>query len=201
MSNYGKMDGGGTGDLTMLLRRMQQGDRAAAEQATALIYNELRRIASRAMRRERQGHTLQTTGLVNEAYLRLAAAGSLEIHNRGHFFAIASEQMRRILVDHARAADAQRRGGGAIQIALEDVQAGTPPPSVDLLLLHESLTELERVDPRAAKVVELRYFGGYTDHEVVEALGVALSTVRRDWAFARSWLFHRMQAPAQTAPK
>jgi len=176
-----------------LLNRMQKGDRAAGEEAAAKIYGELHRIASREMRRERPGHTLQTTALVNEAYMRLAAAGSLEIQSRGHFFAVASQQMRRILVDHARSAGAQRRGGGAMQVDLDAVAIGVEGRSVDLLLLDESLAELEKIEPRAAKVVELRYFGGYTDKEVVEALGVSLATVRRDWEFARSWLFRRMQ--------
>jgi RNA polymerase sigma factor (TIGR02999 family) len=177
---------------------MQKGDRAAADEAASRIYGELHRIASREMRRERRGHTLQTTALVNEAYLRLAAAGSLEIQSRGHFFAMASQQMRRILVDYARSAGAQRRGGGAIQIDLDNARAGTEGRGLDLLLLDESLAELERIEPRAAKVIELRYFGGYTDKEVVQALGVSLATVRRDWEFARSWLFRRMQGPGNT---
>jgi RNA polymerase sigma factor (TIGR02999 family) len=113
---------------------------------------------------------------------------------------VASQQMRRILVDHARSARAQRRGGGAIQIGLDEVQAGTEDRSLDLLLLDESLAELERIDGRCAKVVELRYFGGYTDKEVVEVLGVSLATVRRDWEFARSWLFRRMQGKGETGP-
>jgi RNA polymerase sigma factor (TIGR02999 family) len=179
---------------------MQKGDRAAGDEAASRIYGELHRIASREMRRERPGHTLQTTALVHEAYMRLSAAGSLEIESRGHFFAVASRQMRRILVDHARSAGAQRRGGGAIQIELDDAQAGTEDRGLDLLLLDESLAKLERIDPRAAKVVELRYFGGHTDKEVVEALGVSLATVRRDWEFARSWLFRRMQGPGGRKP-
>jgi RNA polymerase sigma factor (TIGR02999 family) len=189
-----------TGGLTLLLNRMQKGDRAAGEQAAARIYGELHRIASREMRRERPGHTLQTTALVNEAYLRLSAAGSLEIQSRGHFFAVASQQMRRILVDHARSAGAQRRGGGAVQLDLGAVQLGAEGRSLDLLLLDESLAALEKIEPRAAKVVELRYFGGHTDKEVVEALGVSLATVRRDWEFARSWLFRRMQGNVDRRP-
>jgi len=189
-----KAGSGDTGDLTLLLNRMQEGDRAAGQEAASKIYGELHRIASREMRRERPGHTLQTTALINEAYLRLSAAGSLEIQSRGHFMAVASQQMRRILVDHARSSGAQRRGGGALQIDLDAVQAAADGRSTDLLLLDESLAELERLDPRAAKVIELRYFGGYTDKEVVEALGGSLATVRRDWEFARSWLFSRMQA-------
>ncbi len=174
---------------------MRHGDRDASEKAVDLVYGELHRIAAGQMRREPRGHTLQTTALVHEAYIRLIGSDteSLEIQNRGHFFAVASQQMRRILVDHARASQAQRRGGGAVEVGLDQVQLGSETQSIDVLLLDEALTELERLEPRAARVVELRYFGGYTDKEVVEALGVALATVRRDWEFARSWLFDRMR--------
>jgi RNA polymerase sigma-70 factor (ECF subfamily) len=187
---------GDPGSLTGLLNRMQKGDRQAGEQAASLIYGELHRIAAGAMRHEREGHTLQTTALVNEAYMRLSGSAALEIQSRAHFFALASQQMRRILVDYARAESAQRRGGRAVRIDLDEVQAATEIRGVDLLLLDESLAEFERMSPRAAKVVELRYFGGYTDKDTAEALGVSLATVRRDWEFARSWLFHRMRAQA-----
>jgi RNA polymerase sigma factor (TIGR02999 family) len=172
---------------------MRHGDRDAGQAAVELVYTELHRIASSQMRRERPGHTLQTTALVHEAYIRLIGSASLEIRNRGHFFAVASQQMRRILVDHARAGQAQRRGGGAAKVELDQVQLGTETESIDVLLLDHALSELGRLEPRAARVVELRYFGGYTDQEVVEALGVALATVRRDWEFARTWLFDRMR--------
>lgn len=180
-------------DLTSLLNRMRQGDQKAGNEAIALVYGELHRIASREMRHEREGHLLQTTALVNEAYLRLLGSRSVEIQDRAHFFALASKQMRRILIDHARSENAQRRGGQAVRLDLDRVALPSASQSVDLLLLNEALEELERIDPRAAQVVELRYFGGYTDHEVVEALGASLSTVRRDWEFARSWLFDRMR--------
>jgi RNA polymerase sigma factor (TIGR02999 family) len=172
---------------------MRQGDRDAGDAAVELVYSELHRIAAGQMRHERPGHTLQTTALVHEAYVRLVGSESLEIQNRGHFFAVASQQMRRILVDHARAGLAQRRGGGAVKVDLNQVQLGVETQNIDVLLLDESLRELERLEPRAARVVELRYFGGYTDREVVEVLGVALATVRRDWEFARSWLFDHMR--------
>jgi RNA polymerase sigma-70 factor (ECF subfamily) len=180
-------------NVTALLNRMRNGDREAGDEVAELVYGELHRLASREMRREREGHTLQTTALVHEAYLQLAGSQSVEIQNRGHFFAVASQQMRRILVDHARSNSAQRRGGGGLKVDLDQVQIGAPGPSIDVLSLDESLRELEQLDPRAAKVVELRYFGGYTDKEVVAALGVSLATVRRDWEFARSWLFDRME--------
>jgi RNA polymerase sigma-70 factor (ECF subfamily) len=180
-------------NITALLNRMRCGDREAGDEVAGMVYGELHRIASREMRHEREGHTLQTTALVHEAYLKLAGAQSLEIRNRGHFYAVASQQMRRILVDHARSSAATRRGGGALKVDLDKLRIGAAERSIDVLLLDESLGELERLDPRAAKVVELRYFGGYTDTEVVEALGVSMATVRRDWEFARSWLFDRMQ--------
>jgi RNA polymerase sigma-70 factor (ECF subfamily) len=180
-------------DVTALLNRMRSGDREAGDRVAGLVYNELHRIASREMRHEREGHTLQTTALVHEAYVRLAGSQSLEIQNRGHFFAVASQQMRRILVDHARSNGAQRRGGSAVRVDLDKLQVAAAERSIDVILLDESLRELERLEPRAAKVVELRYFGGYTDKEVVDALGVSLATVRREWEFARSWLFDKMQ--------
>jgi RNA polymerase sigma factor (TIGR02999 family) len=177
---------------------MRRGDRQAGDEVAGLVYQELHRIASREMRHEREGHTLQTTALVHEAYLRLAGAELLEIQNRGHFFAVASQQMRRILVDHARSCRAQRRGGGALRVDLDKLQIGVAERSVDVLLLDEALGNLERLDPRAAKVVELRYFGGYTDKEVVEVLGVSLATVRRDWEFARTWLFDQMRGKGRS---
>lgn len=182
-----------SGDLTLLLNQMQQGDPVAGEQAVELVYGELHRIASRELHRERPGHLLQTTALIHEAYVRLAGSEALQIHNRMHFFAIASQQMRRILVDYARAQNAQRRGGGALNVSLDGLNVSTEPRGIDLLLLDEALRDLQQVDPRAAQIVELRYFGGHTDKEAAEALGVSVPTVRRDWEFARSWLFDRMQ--------
>ncbi len=183
----------GEPQLTVLLNRMREGDRDAGSAAVQLVYGELHRVAAKQMRKERRGHTLQTTALVHEAYVRLMGAESLEIQNRGHFFAVASQQMRRILVDHARASQAQRRGGAAERVDLDMVQLGAGGENIDVLELDEALRELERMEPRAAHVVELRYFGGYTDKEVVEATGAPLSSVRRDWEFARSWLFNRLR--------
>jgi RNA polymerase sigma factor (TIGR02999 family) len=179
-------------DLTLLLTQMQRGDPQAGEKAIALVYSELHRIASRELRGERPGHLLQTTALIHEAYTRLIGSQGLEIQNRVHFFAIASRQMRRVLVDYARTNHAQKRGGGASQVALDQVHAGIDPRAIDLVALDQSLHDLESVDPRAAQVVELRFFGGYTDQEIGGALGVSVPTVRRDWEFARSWLFDRM---------
>jgi RNA polymerase sigma factor (TIGR02999 family) len=187
--------------LTVLLNRMRQGDRGAGQKAVDLVYTELHRIARGQMRRERPGHPLQTTALVNEAYVKLVGGSAMEIQDRGHFFAVASQQMRRILVDYARAGNAQRRGGGATPVELDLVRLGSEPPSIDILELDEALQELERLEPRAGSVVELRYFGGYTDKEVVEALGIPLTTVRRDWEFARTWLFDRMRGGERRGPK
>jgi RNA polymerase sigma-70 factor, ECF subfamily len=186
-------EAGQTEDLTWLLTQMQHGDAGASEKAIALVYSELHRIASRELRGEKPGHLLQTTALIHEAYARLIGSHSLEIHNRVHFFAIASQQMRRVLVDYARANNAQKRGGGAAKVSLDNVQAGIDPRSVDVVALDESLRELERIDPRAAQVVEMRFFGGYSDPEIGEALHVSVPTLRRDWEFARTWLFDRMR--------
>ena len=180
------------GGLTYLLNRMQSGDKDAGDQAVTLVYDELHRIAARQMQGERGGGDLQTTALIHEAYARLVGGEPIEIQSRGHFFAIASQQMRRVLVDAARSERAQKRGGLALKVPLDEVRIAAGSRGEDMLALDEALRELELIDPRAAKVVELRYFGGYTDKEVVETLGVALSTVRRDWEFARSWLFDQM---------
>jgi RNA polymerase sigma-70 factor, ECF subfamily len=184
------------GDLTLMLKRMKDGDRQAGETVVARVYGELHRIAAREMRRERPGHTLQTTALIHEAYLRLAGAGAPEIHNRGHFFAVASQQMRRVLVDHARASGSLKRGGAAARVDLDSVRVGAVDPDAQLVRLDDALSDLERLDPRPAKVVELKYFGGYTDREVAETLDLSVATVRRDWEFARSWLFDQMSGPS-----
>jgi RNA polymerase sigma-70 factor, ECF subfamily len=186
--------------LTSLLAKMQRGDPQAGQEAMALVYSELHRIAARELRDERPGHLLQTTALIHEAYSRLVGSQSLEIQSRAHFFALASSQMRRILVDHARASHAQKRGGNAAKVDLEEVRAGIDPRTVDLLALDESMQELERVDSRASQVVEMRFFGGYTDAEIAETLGISAPTVRRDWEFARAWLLNRMQPIAPRKP-
>jgi len=189
-----KPETSGAPDLTMLLNRMRLGDADAGNEAAAIVYRELHGIASRQMRKERPGHALQTTALVHEAYLRLLGSSpGFRIQDRAHFFALAARQMRHVLIEHARSSRAQRHGGGAVQVELDRVVLSTNDAGVDVLELNECLGELERIDARAAQVVELRYFGGYTDKEVVEALGISLSAVRRDWEFARSWLFDRMR--------
>jgi RNA polymerase sigma-70 factor (ECF subfamily) len=178
--------------LTELLNRMGQGDRKAGSRAVPLIYEELHQIAARAMRSERPGHTLQTTALIHEAYLRLVDDDKFKVENRGHFYALASIQMRKVLVEHARARNAARRGGGAVHESIHRIEIGAEGRSIDLLLLDESLEELERLDPRAAKVVELKYFGGLSDEEAADALLITPRMVRRDWEHARGWLLTRM---------
>jgi RNA polymerase sigma factor (TIGR02999 family) len=182
--------------LTVLLNRMSKGDHEAGEQAARMIYGQMRRIASSRLRSERANHTLQTTGLVHEAYLRLSGGAEIEVRDRAHFYALASQQMRRILIDYARAQRVGKRNGG-VRVDLDLVRLGSEPRSIDVLALDEALHALERIDPRAAKGVELHYFGGYSEAELADALDISAATVRRDWAFARSWLFDRMRPSAQ----
>ena len=160
----------------------------------AALYRDLRKLAASRMRRESGSHTLQPTALVNEVYLRMAQ-GPDAINGRTHFFALAASAMRRVLVDHARHKHARKRGGNDIRVTVEDV-AGPGPIDIDVLALEEALTELARLDARATRVVELRFFGGHTDREVCEILGENLARVRRDWQFARAWLKTRLQPVA-----
>jgi len=175
-------------DVTGLLLAWGRGDQSAADRLVPAVYDELRRQAERAMRREGGEHTLQATALVHESYLRLVDQRQVEWRNRAHFFAIASTVMRRILVDHARARLTAKRGGGATQITLAGVAAGETADDVDLLALHEALEKLAVLDPDQARLVELRYFGGLTIEETGEALAVSPATVKREWALARAWL-------------
>jgi RNA polymerase sigma factor (TIGR02999 family) len=181
-------------ELTVLLNRLCEGDRNAGEQAVSLVYEELHRLAGREMRREQAGHTLQTTALIHEAYLKLTGSGSLHVQSRAHFFAIASQQMRRILVDHARASGAQKRGAGAVHLDADSLPVLAEERGPELLALDDALSALESLDPQAARVVELRYFGGHSDSEVAEALDVSVAKVRRDWEFARTWLYDQMKS-------
>jgi RNA polymerase sigma-70 factor (ECF subfamily) len=179
------MSGGGS-DLTALFARMRGGDQDAVNSVMSVLYDELHRLASRQMRGEARQHTLQPTALLNEAYLRLVHGPDV-VHDRQHFFALAAQAMRRVLVDHARQKRSHKRGGGLERVTLEIVP-GADPFNVDVLALDEALTELAKLDQRASRVVELRFFGGHTDKEVCEILGENLATVRRDWVWARSWL-------------
>jgi RNA polymerase sigma-70 factor (ECF subfamily) len=180
----------GSQQITSLLLAWGQGDQAALDALMPLVYGELRKVAARHLRGQRAGHTLQTTALVNEAYLRLIDASQVKWQDRAHFFAVAAHFMRRILVDFARSRNYQKRGGGAQQVSLAEALAIEPERGADLLALDEALTRLQALNERQAQVVELRYFGGLSEEESAEALKVSVRTVRRDWNFARVWL-HR----------
>ena len=174
--------------VTELLAAWGEGDRAALDRLTPLVHGELRRIARLHMRGERGGHTLQTTALVNEAYLRLVEQRQARWQNRAHFFAIAAQQMRRILVDYARRRLYRKRGGGALQVSLAEAEALPVEREPDLVALDEALERLAGFDPRRARVVELKFFGGLSNDETAEVLKVSAGTVERDWAIAKAWL-------------
>lgn len=180
------------GDLSTLLARMRAGDADAGNRVMETLYSELHRMAASRMRREARQHTLQPTALIGEAYLRLLDGPDV-VHDRQHFLALAAQAMRRVLVDHARQKHASKRGGRLERVTLEGLP-GEGPLDVDVLALDEALGELARLDPRASRVVELRFFGGYTDKEVCDILDENLPRVRRDWVFARSWLRTRFEA-------
>ncbi len=181
-------------NLTGLLNEWGQGDKAALDKLTPLVYDELRRIAHHYVQRERDGHTLQTTALVNEAYLRLVNQQKIEWQNRSHFFAVTARVMRHILIDHARRRRYAKRGGDAPQLQLEDADAMTEQRAAELISLDEALQELCKLDARKNRVVELRYFGGLSLEETATVLNISPMTVRRDWRAAKAWLFRRMKA-------
>jgi RNA polymerase sigma-70 factor, ECF subfamily len=179
-------------DLTQLLLAWNGGDQSAFDRLVPLVHSELRRLATSYMRRERPGHTLQTTALINEAYVRLIDAQRVPWQNRSHFFGIAAGIMRRILVDFARNRNFQKRGGGVSHLQLDDELAATPAPNEDLVALDEALNALAEVNQRMARVVELRFFGGLRETEIAIALDVSPRTVREDWRLAKSWLLRRL---------
>lgn len=174
--------------ITQLLRLMQSGDRDAADRLVSEVYPELKRIAARHMRRERPGHTLQTTALVNEAYVKLVHQKEADWSNRAHFFAVAAQIMRRILVDHARTKLAEKRGGGAAALPLDEAFVFSPERSREVVALDEALSRLETHDRRVSRVVEMRFFAGLSVEETAEALRISARTVKRDWQFGRAWL-------------
>jgi RNA polymerase sigma factor (TIGR02999 family) len=179
-------------DVTGLLLSWRQGDAAALDRLVPLVYDELRRVARRHLRREQPGHALQATALVHEVYLRLVDVNQLTLKNRTHFFAVAATLMRQILVDHARRQQADKRGGGATMMSLDDVSPAAQPPSVDVLALDQALAALAAIDARQSRVVELRFFAGFNIDEAAEALGMSPATVEREWALAKAWLFRRL---------
>lgn len=183
-------------DVTLLLRESRAGDAGALARLLPAVYDELRRLAASYLRRERAGHTLQPTALAHEAWIRLVDATRVEWRDRAQFLAIAARSMRQILVDHARTRDAIKRGGAHDRVTLSRVEGFTPGPDLDVLALEEALEALEALDPRKARIVELRFYGGLTAKEAASALGVSETTVENEWRFARAWLANRLDPPA-----
>jgi RNA polymerase sigma factor (TIGR02999 family) len=180
-------------EVTQLLVAWGQGDQVAFERLAPLVFDELRRVARRFMGKERVGHTLQATALVNEAYLRLIDINKVQWQDRAHFFAMSARMMRRILVDSARARHYQKRGAGAHKVSLDEGMM-VLEPCRDLVALDDALSELAKVDERKSKVVEMRFFGGLSVEETAEALGVSVDTVMRDWKLAKAWLLRELSA-------
>ena len=179
--------------MTVLLGAYQRGESHAGDQLYTLVYGELLRMARRQLAGERQDHTLDTAGLVNEAYLRLAVPDSLSATGRAHFFRIASRVMRRILVDHARKRSAQKRGGDIHLTTFEERKASLPSRDEELIALDDALDELDQIDERLRQIVEYRFFAGLSEEEIAKLLGVTTRTVERNWAKARAWLYRRME--------
>jgi RNA polymerase sigma factor (TIGR02999 family) len=177
-----------TRNITHLLKEWGEGDQQALDELTPLVYEELRQQAARYLRKERPNHSLQATALINEAFLRLIDVKDVQWQNRAHFFAIAANLMRRILVDHARRRDAEKRGGSQVCLTLDEGLAWASEPDVDLLAIDEALDRLAVIDEQQARIVELRFFSGLTVEETATALGISPKTVKRDWSVARAWL-------------
>ncbi len=185
--------GTGSGqEVTRMLRAWSGGDPAALDALVPILERELHATAGRYMQRERPGHTLQTTALVNEAYLRLVDVKQADWRDRAHFLAVCAQIMRRILVDHARARRSEKRGGGIAPITLDEALAASPEAGTDVLAVDEALSAFQQIDPRKARVVELRFFGGLSIEETAEALGISVESVARDWRLAKVWLMRRL---------
>lgn len=181
--------------VSELLRSCGRGNVEARNQLLPLVYRELKKRAAACLRRERRDHTLQPTALVHEAYLKLFADDPVAWQNRVHFFGIAARVMRQILIDHARARQADKRGGACVRVAMEDQVAASRPVDCDVLALHEVLDQLARLDARQAEIVELRYFGGLSEQEVAAVMSLSRATVTREWQTARAWLYRRLMLP------
>jgi RNA polymerase sigma factor (TIGR02999 family) len=186
----------GPREVTQLLEKSSHGDRASLEKLTPLVYEELRRLAHHYMEGQRPDHTLQTTALVNEAYLRLANQSGPNFTSRSHFFAVAAKAMRQILVNHAKAHQRQKRGAGASKVELDEAALISPEQTRAILDVNEALERLASLDSRKAHVVELKYFGGLSQDEIAEVLKISAVTVRRDWVFARAWLYTELHNAA-----
>jgi len=183
--------------VTELLTRWSSGDTSAREALVPLVYNELRRIARRCLTGQRSDHTLQPTALVHEAYLRLVRYDSIDWRDRAHFFALAAQIMRQILVDHARKQTAAKRGGNAVTLVVNEASAVAKQTSLDLLALDDALKQLASLDPRQSQIVELRFFGGLSIEETAQAVNISPATIKREWATARLWLLHEMNNGAE----
>ena len=183
-------------EITRLLGEWRNGDEAALEHLAPLVYAELRRIASRQMQRERPGHTLQPTALVNEAFMRLAGGDGATWQDRAHFFAVCAQVMRRILIDHARGLARDKRGGGAAHVPLDQAATAIQEQTVDLVALGDALRSLEQLDPQKARIVELRYFTGLGIEETADVLRISPMTVRREWTRAKAWLYRELAGGA-----
>lgn len=184
----------GCEDVTVLLAELTKGDEQAASRLIPLVYDELRRLADNYMRRERSNHTLQATALVHEAYLKLVKQRSVDWQSRAHFMGIAAQLMRRILIDHARGHLRDKRGGRDQPVPLDEDLVFAPEQSIELIKLDQALQELASIDPRQAKIVELRFFGGLTVEETADALAISPKTVKRDWSVAKAWLHGELKA-------
>ena len=185
-------------EVTELLAAWGEGNPNALEKLIPLVHEELQRLAHHYMRGQYPGHTLQTTALVNEAYLRLAGQERPSFANRSHFLAVAAKAMRQILVDHAKASHRQKRGAGASEIELDEAAVFLPRPAREILDLNEALDRLEKLDSRKAQVVEMKYFGGLKQDEIADVLKVSIVTVRRDWVFSKAWLYSELQNTGQS---
>ena len=177
-------------NITELLASYGRGDKESLDQLMPIVYDELRRQAARYLRREKAGHTLQTTALIHEAYVRLVDQRNMQWQNRAHFFGIAAQMMRRILVDHARSKKRAKRGGSDIRVSLGDAEVAAKDQDLDVVALDEALERLARIDEQQSRVVELRFFSGLSVEETAEVMGISKSTVKRDWSMAKAWL-HR----------
>ena len=182
-------------DVTQLLRDWSAGDKSAFDQLVALVHAELRRLARRYMMRERANHTLQTSALINEVYLRLVDQRNVALNDRAHFFAVAGQVMRHVLVDHARRRGYAKRGGGAFMVALSEAEPVASEEAAEVLALDEALDALAAYDPRMSRIVELRYFGGLSVEETAEAMDLSPATVKRHWVIARAWLLRALDGP------
>jgi len=179
-------------EITQLLMNWSQGDKAALDQLVPLVYPELRRLAKRHMDRENSAHTLQTSALINEAYLKLVDQQNVKWQNRAHFFAVAAQVMRHILVDHARTRNYAKRGGGALKLPLDEAAALTEQRAAQLIALDDALSDLSALDGRKSQIIELRFFGGLSLEETAEVMKISPSTVQREWRAAKAWLHHAM---------